>query len=105
MKHCLSTTDRTNLKILFQEFLDGLAILTKWSEECKLQWIFKLYDIDRDGILSNEVRLCTKKTFKFLKRKICAKNDKVSKHKFSSFINLCAAVCFPGAIGCVELNV
>ena len=38
----------------FQEFVSGLsAFSSKGNKEQKLQFAFKVYDIDRDGYISN----------------------------------------------------
>lgn len=41
-------------RITFKEFLSTLSILERGSLEEKMDWISKLYDLDGDGVISNE---------------------------------------------------
>jgi Ca2+-binding EF-hand superfamily protein len=35
----------------FKEFLMAINVATRQTEESKLVWVFKLYDVDNDGVL------------------------------------------------------
>ena len=37
---------------LLKDFAIGLSILLKGSDEDKLKWIFHLYDVNKDGVLT-----------------------------------------------------
>jgi Ca2+-binding EF-hand superfamily protein len=39
---------------LFQDFVQGLSILSRGSLDEKLRWTFSLYDINGDGCISRE---------------------------------------------------
>lgn len=41
-----------------QDFVMGLSILLRGTLREKLEWTFHLYDINRDGYINREVRLC-----------------------------------------------
>ena len=41
-----------NGQISFDEFVYGVSILSRGSAEEKLAWLFRLYDTDRDGLLT-----------------------------------------------------
>lgn len=41
-----------------QDFVTGLSILLRGTLREKLEWTFHLYDINRDGYINREVRLC-----------------------------------------------
>ena len=38
----------------FKEFLMAIDIATCQTEESKLAWVFKLYDVDNDGVIDIE---------------------------------------------------
>uniref|UniRef100_A0A915JAN4 EF-hand domain-containing protein n=1 Tax=Romanomermis culicivorax TaxID=13658 RepID=A0A915JAN4_ROMCU len=42
----------SNGQISFDEFVLGLSVLSRGSEDEKLRWVFNLYDLDHDGYLS-----------------------------------------------------
>ena len=52
------TLDRNNDGVInFEEFLIGLSVLSRGSVNEKLEWIFDLYDIQKDGVITvDEVR-------------------------------------------------
>jgi len=51
--------DRTGV-VTFEDFAAGLAVLQRGSFEEKLRWMFSLYDINKDGVLSpTEIREVT----------------------------------------------
>ena len=39
---------------VFQDFLQVMSVILKGNAEQKLEWVFKLYDIDRDEVLSRQ---------------------------------------------------
>jgi Ca2+-binding EF-hand superfamily protein len=43
-----------NGRINFEEFVLGLSVLSRGSIEEKLRWIFDLYDVDQDGLLTTD---------------------------------------------------
>lgn len=42
--------------IAFQDFIKGLSILLRGTVQEKLNWAFNLYDINKDGYITKEVR-------------------------------------------------
>lgn len=44
----------TLTRVLLQEFLSILSKVSRGSVEEKLQWVFGLYDLDGDGLISKE---------------------------------------------------
>lgn len=54
VKRVISVFDvNSDGKISFKEFLEGIAALYGTNDEEKLQFAFKIYDIDQDGFISN----------------------------------------------------
>jgi len=54
LERILSIFDKNqNNEIEFEEFISGLSIFTKGSMESKLKFVFQVYDLDRDGYISN----------------------------------------------------
>lgn len=43
--------------VSFEEFVCGLSLLARGSNEEKLRWIFSLYDLNRDGLVSRDEML------------------------------------------------
>ncbi|XP_075254672.1 Kv channel-interacting protein 4-like isoform X1 [Convolutriloba macropyga] len=41
-------------EVIFEEFIRVLSVLTRRGLEEKLEWIFKLYDIDQDGTINEQ---------------------------------------------------
>ncbi|XP_063711348.1 neuronal calcium sensor 1-like isoform X2 [Symsagittifera roscoffensis] len=41
-------------EVIFEEFIHVLSVLTRRGAEEKLEWIFKLYDIDQDGTINEQ---------------------------------------------------
>ncbi|CAG0888561.1 unnamed protein product [Darwinula stevensoni] len=55
--------------ISFEEFVEGLSILSRGSVQDKLQWAFQLYDIDGDGLLTrNEMEEIVTSVYNLLGR-------------------------------------
>jgi len=53
--YVFNTFDRDkNGYISFEEFVVGLSILSRGTTEEKLRWVFDLYDVDQDGLLTKE---------------------------------------------------
>jgi len=53
--YIFSTLDHRKTGVInFEDFAIGLSILLKGSDEDKLKWIFQVYDVNKDGILSKE---------------------------------------------------
>jgi len=51
--YIFSTLDHRKTGVInFEDFAIGLSILLKGSQEDKLKWIFHLYDVNKDGILT-----------------------------------------------------
>lgn len=46
-----------NGSIRFEDFVIGLSVLLRGSITEKLNWAFNLYDINKDGYITKEVRL------------------------------------------------
>ena len=48
--------------ITFGDFMDFLSSLSKGSEEEKIMWSFRFYDINKDGIISRDemIKVCKK---------------------------------------------
>ena len=51
--------------ITFGDFMDFLSSLSKGSEEEKIMWSFRFYDINKDGIISRDemIKVCDSITF------------------------------------------
>ncbi|MGH0129740.1 UNVERIFIED_CONTAM: hypothetical protein FKN15_039720 [Acipenser sinensis] len=45
-----------NGSVSFEDFVSGLSILLRGSVQEKLNWAFNLYDINKDGYVTKEVR-------------------------------------------------
>ena len=57
----LYIVDRDNSGgITFGDFMDFLSSLSKGSEEEKILWSFRFYDINKDGIISRDemIKVC-----------------------------------------------
>ncbi|XP_008482817.1 Kv channel-interacting protein 1-like [Diaphorina citri] len=53
--YVFNTLDHNKTGFLnFEDFVKGLSILCRGSEEEKLRWIFCLYDINGDGVISKD---------------------------------------------------
>lgn len=51
--YIFSTLDHRKSGVInFEDFAIGLSILLKGSDEDKLKWIFHLYDVNKDGVLT-----------------------------------------------------
>ena len=62
----LYIVDRDNSGgITFGDFMDFLSSLSKGSEEEKILWSFRFYDINKDGIISRDemIKVCDSITF------------------------------------------
>ena len=46
---CMDSTGSGNVN--FEEFLMTLSLLTRGSLEDRVTWLFKLYDVNRDGFI------------------------------------------------------
>lgn len=71
VNHVIGSTDATtyahflfnafdmdrNGSIRFEDFVIGLSVLLRGSITEKLNWAFNLYDINKDGYITKEVRL------------------------------------------------
>ncbi|CAG5877916.1 unnamed protein product [Menidia menidia] len=57
--NAFDTTNNGSIK--FKDFVMGLSILLRGTLREKLEWTFHLYDINRDGYINREVRLCEAK--------------------------------------------
>ncbi|XP_063721887.1 neuronal calcium sensor 1-like isoform X2 [Symsagittifera roscoffensis] len=67
--------------VLFQEFLQTMSVILKGSTEDKLEWIFKLYDIDRDEVLSRQdLRLMVESVYYMVGKDCEAEESAVSLH-------------------------
>jgi len=53
-KNSISNQWRTCLHACLQEFVMGLSLLLRGSLLEKLEWTFNLYDINGDGIITND---------------------------------------------------
>lgn len=78
------TAQNDSDKIPFREFLTGLSSITSGTPEDKLDWMFRLYDADGNGVLDRQ------EIFLLVKGVLKAQNDE--KHRWTDQ-ELKAKVC------------
>ncbi|XP_075242651.1 neuronal calcium sensor 1-like isoform X2 [Convolutriloba macropyga] len=67
--------------VLFQEFLQTMSVILKGDTEQKLEWIFKLYDIDRDQVLSRQdLKLVVESVYYMVGKNCEVEEHTVKKH-------------------------
>uniref|UniRef100_A0A7E4W5Y4 EF-hand domain-containing protein n=1 Tax=Panagrellus redivivus TaxID=6233 RepID=A0A7E4W5Y4_PANRE len=58
-------------QINFEEFVTGLSVITRGTTEDKIEWIFKLYDVNDRGIVGQaELLLVTQSIYEILGRNV-----------------------------------
>ena len=54
-RHVFRTFDGSRRgAVTFEEFLEGLSTLARGTFDEKLRWVFELYDIKRDGVITKD---------------------------------------------------
>ena len=64
--------------ITFGDFMDFLSSLSKGSEEEKILWSFRFYDINKDGIISRDEMIKVCDSIIFLTTDCCKHNISLS---------------------------
>lgn len=68
----------------------GLSILLRGTLREKLEWTFHLYDINRDGYINREVRLCCHSLYSVLS--LCQSVSHHSLHFFQEMTEIVRAI-------------
>ena len=75
--------------ITFGDFMDFLSSLSKGSEEEKILWSFRFYDINKDGIISRDEMIKVWESISFLNTLgifcFCRKGNSLDDFYFSIF--------------------
>uniref|UniRef100_A0AC34PUU8 EF-hand domain-containing protein n=1 Tax=Panagrolaimus sp. JU765 TaxID=591449 RepID=A0AC34PUU8_9BILA len=71
-EYVFKTFDRDcNEQINFEEFVTGLSIITRGSIDEKIDWIFRLYDVNKRGIIGQpELLMVTQSIYELLGKNV-----------------------------------